>query len=82
MSGKMLEKIQNILEEQGVDMEVVGGGISDETKLKEDLSLDDDGIMEFVMSLASNYEIDIPEEAVNKAETVGDFIEIVKSNFR
>lgn len=82
MSTRMLEAVKSLLEDLGVDMEMLGGGISEETKLKTDLGLEGDDLTDFIMEVEEHYDISISDDAVEQAKTVGDVIKIVESNFK
>ena len=78
MSEKMLEAMELVLEEQGIDVTELESLVSEDTTLKEDLSLDDNGILNLVMALESRYELSVSDEAIKESKTIGDLIKIVE----
>lgn len=51
-------------------------------KLYEEGPLDSLGIVEFVLALEDEFEIDIPDEDIDKAKTIADVVEYVEKKRR
>lgn len=70
------ERVINIVAEQlGVDKEKV----SPETSFVNDLGADSLDTVELVMELEEEFEIDIPDDAAEKIQTVGQAIEYIEN---
>ena len=72
----MFEKIRGCIASQlGIDEEE----IKMESSFVNDLGADSLDIVELIMALEEKYDIEIPDEEVEKIVTVGDIVEYVKA---
>ena len=73
----MFEKIRECIASQlGLDEEE----IKMESSFINDLGADSLDIVELIMALEEKYDIEIPDEEVEKIVTVGDIVEYVKAH--
>lgn len=73
----VLEKIKAILAEQ---LDIEEDIISAESLLVEDLGADSLDAIDIVMSVEDEFSIEVPDEIVEKMESVGDIITFVENN--
>jgi acyl carrier protein len=74
--AEILEKVQKIVSEQlGVDQEEV----KPEASFQNDLGADSLDTVELVMALEEEFEIEIPDEAAEKIETVQKAVDYINS---
>lgn len=71
----VLEKIKAILSEQ---FDVEEESISGETNIAEDLGADSLDLVDLLMSIEDEFEIEIPDEDVDKIRTVGELEKYIK----
>ena len=64
-----LEKIKAILAEQ---LDVDENSITEDSLLVEDLGADSLDAIDIVMSVEDEFQIEVPDEAIEKMESVGD----------
>ena len=73
----MLEKIKALLaEELGVNADE----ITAETSFKEDLGADSLDMVDLVLSIEEEFDIEVPDEAVENIKTVGDVVAYIENN--
>ena len=72
----VFEKIADILSEQ-FDVEV--GAIEPDTLLTDDLGADSLDLIDIVMSLEDEFGREVPDEALEGFETVGDLVDYIES---
>lgn len=73
----VLEKIKAILAEQlDIDEDI----ITSDSLLVEDLGADSLDAIDIVMSVEDEFSIEVPDEIVEKIESVGDIITFVENN--
>lgn len=72
-----LEKIKAILAEQ---LDVDENSITEDSLLVEDLGADSLDAIDIVMSVEDEFQIEVPDEAVEKMESVGDIVAFVENN--
>lgn len=72
----MLEKLVGIIEEQ---LSVEGMEITENTRFKEDMSVDSLDLFELAMAIEEEFGIEIPSEDLEQVTTVGSVIEYLKS---
>lgn len=73
----VLEKIKAILAEQlDIDEDIINA----ESLLVEDLGADSLDAIDIVMSVEDEFSIEVPDEIVEKIESVGDIITFVENN--
>lgn len=77
MSENIQERVKNIIIEQlGVEPEQV----KPEAQFVNDLGADSLDTVELIMSLESEFDIEIPDEKAEKIKTVGEAIEYIEAN--
>lgn len=69
------EKIQEIIAEE---MDLDKDSITPESKFVEDLGADSLDVIQIVIKLESEFDIEIPDDAVSKISTVQDAVEQIK----
>ena len=73
----ILEKIRSIIAEQlDLDEET----ITMDSDCVEDLGADSLDMVDLVMSFEDEFEIEVPDEAVEKVKTVGDIVRYIEEN--
>lgn len=73
----VLEKIKAILAEQ---LDIDENIITSDSLLVEDLGADSLDAIDIVMSVEDEFSIEVPDEIVEKIESVGDIITFVENN--
>lgn len=74
--AQILEKIREIVvEELGVSADKV----TEQARFIEDLGADSIGVMELVMKMEDAFDIQIPDQDIEKIRTVGDAIDYIIS---
>ena len=72
----VFEKLQEILAAQfDIDPETV----TPETDIQEDLNADSLDVVDLIMSIEDEFEIEIPDTAVDDVKTVGDLVKFIES---
>ena len=75
--ASVLERVSDIVAEQlGVDKDK----ISMETSFVNDLGADSLDTVELVMELEEEFDINIPDDAAEKIQTVGQAVEYIEAN--
>ena len=73
----VFEKIQDILSEQ---LEIDKDEIKPESLIGDDLGADSLDVVDLLMSLEDEFEVEIPDEAIETVKTVGDLVSFIESN--
>lgn len=73
----VLEKLKTILSEQ---LDIDENSITAESLLVEDLGADSIDAIDIVMSVEDEFKIEVPDEIIEKIETVGDILNYVENN--
>ncbi len=73
----VLEKIKAILSEQ---FDVEEDSISLETNLIDDLGADSLDVADLLASIEDEFEIEVPDEAIENMHTVNDVVEYISNN--
>jgi acyl carrier protein len=73
----VLEKLKSILADQ---FDVEEDSITAETTLKEDLQADSIDVVDLLMSIEDEFEVEIPDDAVESIKTVGDIVECIEQH--
>lgn len=73
----VLEKIKEILAEQ---LDVDENSITPDSLLVEDLGADSLDAIDIVMSVEDEFKIEVPDEIVEKIESVGDILNFVENH--
>jgi len=71
------EKIREIISKQ-LDVDI--NTITMESRLIEDLKADSLDVVELIMDLEQEFDIEIPDEELPKAQTVGDIVNYIESH--
>ena len=75
--ASVLERVTNIVSEQlGVDTDK----ITSETSFVNDLGADSLDTFELVMELEEEFDVNIPDDAAEKIQTVGQAVEFIDQN--
>lgn len=69
------EKIRDILAEQ---LDVPADSITMDSSIKDDLGADSLDIVDLAMSLEDEFDLEIPDEAVEGIRTVGDVVRYIE----
>ena len=73
----IFDKIKDIIIEQ---LQVEESEVNMDTNLMKDLSADSLDAVEIIMAIQDEYGIEIPDEEVEKMQTVGDLVRYVEEN--
>lgn len=72
----VFEKLQEILAAQfDIDPETV----TPDTDIQEDLNADSLDVVDLIMSIEDEFEVEIPDTAVDEVKTVGDLTKLIES---
>ena len=75
-SDSILEKVRSIVSEQ---LSVDAGEVKPDSNFQNDLGADSLDTVELVMALEEAFDIEIPDEAAEGIETVGDAIKYIEA---
>ncbi len=73
-NSETAERVKAIVVEQ---LNVAADDVTEEASFIDDLGADSLDIVELVMALEEEYDIDIPDEAAEKIQTVGDAVNYI-----
>lgn len=73
----VLEKVKMILADQ---LEVEEDTINAETDIQDDLGADSLDVVDLIMSLEDEFEIEVPDEDIEKLRTVGALVSYIESH--
>ena len=73
----VFEKLKEILAEQ---LDVDADSITKDSLLIEDLGADSLDAIDIVMSVEDEFKIEVPDEIIEKYETVGDMLNYIENN--
>lgn len=73
---EMYTKIQEILVEQKGEEVTVSPDLS----LSDDIAEDSVEVMEFIISLEDEFDVDIPDQAIEEFNTLSDIVSYIKEN--
>ena len=73
----VFDKIKVILAEQ---LDIDENSITPESLIVEDLGADSLDAIDIVMSVEDEFQIEVPDEAIEKMESVGDIVAFVENN--
>ena len=73
----VFEKLKEILAEQ---LDVDANSITRESLLIEDLEADSLDAIDIVMSVEDEFKLEVPDEIIEKIETVGDILNFIENN--
>ncbi len=73
----ILEKLKNIFDR---DFDIEGDEITPDTNLFLDLDFDELDLYDMVMSVEDDFEMELPDEDLEKIKTIGDLIKFIEGN--
>lgn len=73
----VFDKVKGIIVDQ---LDVDADKVTVEANITEDLGADSLDVVDLVMSIEEEFDIEIPDEAVEKIKTVGDIVSYIDSN--
>lgn len=73
----VLEKLKAILSAQ---FDVDKDSITAETNIQEDLGADSLDVVDMLMSLEDEFDVEIPDEKIEKLRTVGEVVAYIEEN--
>lgn len=73
----VFEKIKKILAEQ---LDADEDDMTMETKIAEELGADSLDVVELLMSIEDEFEVEIPDEEIDRIKTIGDVVEYIQNN--
>lgn len=73
----ILEKIKKIFAQ---DFDIDESEITPDANIYDDLGLDDIDIYDMVMSVEDDFEIELPDEELERIYTIGDLIKFIENN--
>ena len=77
MDTQIFEKIRDLLAEQ---LDIPADSITPESDIIDDLEADSLTVLDMVMSLEDEFDIEIPDEDVEKLRTVGSVVSYVEDH--
>ena len=73
----VIDKVKKILSEQfDVDM----SELTDNTNIEEDLGADSVEVIDLLMSLEDEFQLEIPDEAIDEIRTIGDLAAYIEEH--
>ena len=73
----IFEKLVTIVADQ---LDVDAESVKMESNITEDLNADSLDVVDLIMSIESEFDLEIPDEAVEKIKTVGDIVAYIDAN--
>lgn len=73
----VFEKVKEIIIDQ---LDVDEDKVTEEASITEDLGADSLDVVDLVMSLEEEFDMEIPDEAVENIKTVGDIVKYIEDN--
>ena len=73
----VFDKVKKIIVDQ---LDVEEEKVTAEASITEDLGADSLDVVDLVMSIEEEFDIEIPDEAVENIKTVGDIVSYIESN--
>lgn len=73
----VFEKVRDILVEQ---LGLEDADVTMESSLMEDLEADSLDLVDLVMSFEDEFDVEIPDEAIESIKTVGDIVAYIENN--
>jgi acyl carrier protein len=77
MSEALEDRVKQIIAEQ---LQVDSAGLNLDASFIDDLGADSLDIVELVMAMEESFQMDIPDEAAEKIQTIRDAIEYIRAN--
>lgn len=72
----IFEKIRDILVDQ---LDVEADAVTLESSITDDLGADSLDVVDMVMSFEEEFDVEIPDEEIEKMKTVGDIVKYIES---
>ena len=73
----VFEKLKGIISEQ---LEIAEDEITMESNIIDDFDADSLDLVDIVMSVEDEFDVEVPEDAVEKMKTVGDVVKFIEEN--
>ncbi|MBP1550775.1 MAG: acyl carrier protein [Oscillospiraceae bacterium] len=73
----VFEKLKGIISEQ---LEIAEEEITMESNIIDDFDADSLDLVDIVMSVEDEFDVEVPEDAVEKMKTVGDVVKFIEEN--
>ena len=73
----VLEKLKSIVADQ---LDVEENAVVLDASITEDLGADSLDVVDLVMSIEEEFDIEIPDEAVEDIKTIGDIVKYIENN--
>ena len=73
----VFEKLREIISEQ---LEISEELITMESNIRDDFDADSLDLVDIVMSVEDEFDVEVPEDAVEKMKTVGDVVKFIEEN--
>ena len=73
----VIDKVKKILSEQ-FDVDV--NDLKDNTNIEEDLGADSVEVIDLLMSLEDEFQVEIPDEAIDEIRTIGDLAAFIEEH--
>ena len=73
----VFEKLQSVVADQ---LDVEPEKVTLEANIAEDLGADSLDIVDLVMAIEEEFDMEVPDDAVEKIKTVGDIVNYIESN--
>ncbi len=73
----VFDKVKEIIVEQ---LDVDADKVTTDANIQDDLGADSLDVVDLVMSLEEEFDIEIPDEAVESIKTVGDIVKYIEDN--
>ena len=73
----VFEKIKGLVVDQ---LDVDEEKVTEDASITEDLGADSLDVVDLVMSIEEEFDMEIPDDAVEKIKTVGDIVKYIESN--
>lgn len=73
----VFEKVKSIIVDQ---LDVDESAVTEASNIQDDLGADSLDIVDLVMSFEEEFDLEIPDEHVEKIKTVGDIVKFIEEN--
>ena len=73
----VFDKVKEIIVEQ---LDVDGDKVVNGANIQDDLGADSLDVVDLVMALEEDFDLEIPDEAVENVKTVGDLVKYIEDN--
>ncbi len=73
----IFEKLKEIIADQ---LEVEEDAITMEAELVDDLGADSLDLVDLVMSIEDEFDVEVPDEAIENIKTIGDAVRFIEAN--